>query len=156
MLWCRCPALVLISYMNDLLLNNCFGPSLRSQLIMLWFRCPTLVFIYNMNFNLQCSAVPYDTMFKPIGRDCVIRESCYKETILQKNSRKRTIPWSFSCNSFVKFRGKILVSHNMSIQICVITRCVIKELHCTSISVFPHPTFSFCSPKHKVLKSEVQ
>ena len=38
--------------------------------------------------------------------------------------------WSFSYNSFVKAKGmlKIFGSHNM---ICVIMRCVIKELHCT-------------------------
>ena len=38
--------------------------------------------------------------------DCVISELCYKGTILQRNYRKMTILWSFSCNSFVKFQGK--------------------------------------------------
>ena len=30
-----------------------------------------------------------------IGMGCVIRESCYKGTILQRNYRKMTISWSF-------------------------------------------------------------
>ena len=38
--------------------------------------------------------------------DHVIHESCYKGIILQRNSKKMTILWSFSYNSFVKFCGK--------------------------------------------------
>ena len=38
--------------------------------------------------------------------DHVISESCYIGSILQRNYRKMTISWSFSYNSFVKFRGK--------------------------------------------------
>ena len=34
--------------------------------------------------------------------------------------------WSFSFNSFVKFHGKKIASHNC--KICVIMRCVIKGL----------------------------
>ena len=40
-----------------------------------------------------------------IGIDCVISESCYNGTILQRNYRKMTILWSFSYNSFVNFHG---------------------------------------------------
>ena len=42
--------------------------------------------------------------------NCVI-----KGTILQRNYRKMTIPWSFFYNSFVKFHGKINWSHNMTV-----------------------------------------
>ena len=45
----------------------------------------------------------------------VLSEACYKGTILQKNYRKMTIPWSFSYNPFVKFHGKINGSHNMTV-----------------------------------------
>ena len=34
--------------------------------------------------------------------------------ILQRNSRKMTIKWSFSNNSIVKFNGKKFGSHNMT------------------------------------------
>ena len=40
--------------------------------------------------------------------DCVIRELCYKGTILQRNYEKLTISWSFLYNSFVKFHGKTI------------------------------------------------
>ena len=43
----------------------------------------------------------YNTMFGSIGTDCVINESCYKVTIIQRNYRKMTIVWSFSYNSIV-------------------------------------------------------
>ena len=36
----------------------------------------------------------------------VIREPCYKGTVLQRNYRKITISWSFFYNFFVKFNGK--------------------------------------------------
>ena len=49
-----------------------------------------------------------------IGMKLVISESCYKETILQRNNRKMTIQWSFSYNSFLKFHGKKNESHNMN------------------------------------------
>ena len=42
--------------------------------------------------------------------------------------------WSFSYNAFVIFHGKIFGSHNMTmlryIQICVITRFVVKGMYC--------------------------
>ena len=41
-------------------------------------------------------------------------ELCYKGTILQRNSRKMTIKWSFSFNSFVNLCGQKFVSHNMT------------------------------------------
>ena len=41
-----------------------------------------------------------------IGVDHVISELCYKRIILQRNYNKRTIAWSFSYDSFVKFHGK--------------------------------------------------
>ena len=55
----------------------------------------------------------------------VISESCYKGTILQRNYRKMTILWSFSCYSFVKYCGKkTREPHDCYIQICVMMRCV--------------------------------
>ena len=53
--------------------------------------------------------------------------SCYKGT---RNYRKMIILWSFSYNSFVKFRDKKLwkPQHDY-IQISVIMRCVIKGMH---------------------------
>ena len=50
-----------------------------------------------------------------IGNNCVIIKSCYNGTILQRNNRKMTIPWSFSYNFFEKFHGKIFLSHNMTV-----------------------------------------
>ena len=45
-----------------------------------------------------------------IRMGCVISDLCYKGTILQKNcrkmTRKMTILWSFSYQSFVKFHSK--------------------------------------------------
>ena len=41
-------------------------------------------------------------------------QPCYKGTILQRNYRKMTMKWSFSYNSFVKFCGQIIWSHNMT------------------------------------------
>ena len=47
-----------------------------------------------------------------IGMDYVIRESCYKGTILQRKIRKITVSaittmvWLFSYNFFVKFPGE--------------------------------------------------
>ena len=55
--------------------------------------------------SVQCS--PFIMIYlRSIGMDHVISELCYKGTILQRNYRKMTIPWSFSYNSFVKFHGK--------------------------------------------------
>ena len=69
--------------------------------------------------------------------DHYISELCYKGTILQRNNRKMTIKWSFSCNSFVKYYGKnMAAATRMSFnQISVIIRCVINGLHCNSIWV---------------------
>ena len=49
-----------------------------------------------------------------IEKDSVISESCYKGTILKRNSRKMTLKWSFSYNSIVKFHGKKIGSHNQT------------------------------------------
>ena len=38
-------------------------------------------------------------------------KTCYKGTILQRYYRKKTILWSFSYNSFVKFIAKIYTLH---------------------------------------------
>ena len=58
---------------------------------------------------------PFITLYLgSIGVDRVISEPCYKGTILQMNYRKMTISWSFSYNSFVKFHGKKIGSHNMT------------------------------------------
>ena len=63
---------------------------------------------------MQCS--PFIALFLGYsGLDHVINESCYKRTILQRNYRKMTISWSFSYNSFVKFHGKKIGSHNMTL-----------------------------------------
>ena len=47
-----------------------------------------------------------DAMYK--SKDLVISELCYKGIILQRNSRKMTILWSFSFNSFVKFHFMVI------------------------------------------------
>ena len=60
----------------------------------------TVQSIYNSLFAVHRNGL------RSIGMDRVISESCYKETILQRNYRKMTISWSFSFNSFVKFHGK--------------------------------------------------
>ena len=44
-----------------------------------------------------------------------ISEFCYKGTILQRNYKKMTTKLSFSCNSSVKFHGKKIGSHNMTV-----------------------------------------
>ena len=63
--------------------------------------------------EIQCS--PFITLYLgSIGRDHILCKLCYTGTILQKNYRKMTIPWSFSYNSFVKFHGKKYGSHNMT------------------------------------------
>ena len=41
----------------------------------------------------------YNAIIRSIGTDPVISKSCYIGTILQRNYRKVTIPWSFSYNS---------------------------------------------------------
>ena len=70
---------------------------------------------------------------RSIGMDCVISESCYKETILQRNHWKMTISWLFSNISFIKFHGKKNWEPHHD---CVISKsmlegdlCVIKGLH---------------------------
>ena len=73
--------------------------------------------------------------------DCVISETCYKGTILQKKYRKMTILWSFSYNSFVKLKcsssynsfvklhGKRIrawfdkLTVNSNSQVCILTTC---------------------------------
>ena len=61
-----------------------------------------------------------------IGMNCVI----IIIIILQRNSRKMTISWSFSYNTFVKFYGKNILEppHDRVINICVI-----KGPHCRVI-----------------------
>ena len=46
--------------------------------------------------------------------DHVISEPCYKETILQRNYRKITIKWPFSCNFLCKIQWQKYGSHNMT------------------------------------------
>ena len=48
------------------------------------------------------------------------------------------INWSFSYNSFVKFHGKNLGASTLLcyIQIHVISRCIIKGLHCNRTYLF--------------------
>ena len=64
--------------------------------------------------------------------DHVINALCYIGTILQRNYRKMTIKMVISYSSFVKLHEKKSGSHNMTMLylICVITRCVVKGLHC--------------------------
>ena len=66
----------------------------------------------------------YNAMLGSIGMDRVISESGYKGTILQRIYWKMTFSWSFSYKTFVKFHGKNLWSHNITvfIQICIKTR----------------------------------
>ena len=52
------------------------------------------------------SGLIYNSMFGILLNGQAVSELCYKGTILQRNYRKITILWSFSCNSFVKFHGK--------------------------------------------------
>ena len=52
-----------------------------------------------------------------IVMDHVVSEPCYIGTILQRNYRKMTILWSFSCNSFVKIQGK---KFETNVQHCLI------------------------------------
>ena len=66
------------------------------------------------NCFIQCNSF-ITLCFGYIRINYVIGELCYKETILQRNYRKMTIVWSFSYNSFVKFHGKKIGSHNMTV-----------------------------------------
>ena len=52
------------------------------------------------------------TMYSDHIEECIL---CYKGTILQRNYRKMTIVWSFSYNSYVKFYGKNIGSHDMTV-----------------------------------------
>ena len=55
------------------------------------------------------------------GMNHLISELCNKETILQRNCRKKTILWSFSYSSFVKFHGKKMgAKHD-----CVVSKSVL-------------------------------
>ena len=70
--------------------------------------------------------------------DCVISELCFKRTILQWNYRKMTMILSFSYNSFEKFCGKNIGSHNMTVLYpypCY-TWCGIKGVHCFQMMTF--------------------
>ena len=66
---------------------------------------------FNPEIRIQCS--PFVTLFlRSIGMDSIIREACYKGTILQRNYRKMTIPFYnffgivIFYNSFAKFMIK--------------------------------------------------
>ena len=48
----------------------------------------------------------YNVTMGSIEMDLDISGMCYKGTILQRNYKKMTIPWSFSYNSFAKLNGK--------------------------------------------------
>ena len=50
-----------------------------------------------------------------IGMKPVMSDLSYKGTILQRHYRKITIKWSFSYNSFVKFHGKNIWGHSMTV-----------------------------------------
>ena len=87
----------------------------------------------------------YNAILRSIGMECVINESCYKGTMLLRNSRKMTILWSFSYNSCIKFTGKKIGCHNMTVLYpnpcynevcykgtalyCVVYRCSSDEVH---------------------------
>ena len=60
----------------------------------------------------------------PIGMLCVISESCFKGTILQRS-------YYGKYHSFVKFHGKKFGSHMTLLYLnpCYKTRCVIKVPH---------------------------
>ena len=53
--------------------------------------------------SIQCSPVMMLCLGSK-GLDSVMSDSCYKEAVLQKNYRKKTMKWLwlFSYNSFVK------------------------------------------------------
>ena len=57
-----------------------------------------------------------------IETDRLVSELCNTGTILQRNYRKMTISWPFSCNSFVKFHGKKIwePQHDRVISISVL------------------------------------
>ena len=48
----------------------------------------------------------YNAIFGAKGKDHAVNKLCNNETILQRNYRIMTIPWSFFYNSFVKLHGK--------------------------------------------------
>ena len=52
--------------------------------------------------------------FRSLGKDCILRESSYEGTILQRNYKKMTMEWSFSYNSLVKFNYEKFGSSNMT------------------------------------------
>ena len=109
-----------------------------------------------MNFNLECCAAVqslYNTIFKSIGMDCVISESCYNGKILHKNYRKMTFPWSFSCNSFVKFCGKNIWEPQYEHVISKSEMCY-KGIALYFYLCFSRPIFSFSSPQHKILSTK--
>ena len=83
----------------------------------------------------------YNILYSPFIMLCLgfIEMLSYNRTILQRNYRKMTNFWSFSYNSFVKFHGKKnlgATAWTCYIQICVITRCVLKGMHCNEL--YPH------------------
>ena len=99
---------------------------------MCWFNIFLPCFqLIDVQAELQCS--PFIMLcMGSMGMDCVIRESCYKGTISQRNYL-----WSFYYNSFVKFHGKnIWEPQNDSVtEIHDILRCVIiNRLHCIDIA----------------------
>ena len=55
------------------------------------------------NLGVYC---PFITLCLGSPKNGVKSELCYKGTILQRNSRKMSIKWSFSYYQFVKFHGK--------------------------------------------------
>ena len=67
-----------------------------------------------------------------IQMDCVIGESYYKETMLQRNYWKITIHGNFPIIPLYNFMIKILgaTTRPCYIQIHVKMRCVIKEMYC--------------------------
>ena len=78
--------------------------------------CKPLVITYVINTKSQVRYRPYITPYLwSIGMDSIISEPCYSGAILQMNYKKMTITWSFSYNAFVKFHGKKLGSHSVTV-----------------------------------------
>ena len=70
-------------------------------------------------FGLEEGFCTYHIFVKPflnsVGMGHVINEMRNKKTILQRNYRKMTMKYSFFYYFFVKFHGKIVGSHTMTV-----------------------------------------
>ena len=73
--------------------------------------------------EIRCSSF-ITSCLGSIGIDPVISDFVFLSEILQKNYKKMTMLWSFSCNSFVKFM--VYGSHNITVlypNLCKIEAC---------------------------------